>query len=105
MYELYELERKDGKEPLRIIEFITSHDFRKCSRLANLLLRKHKAVEQIRQEIGEEKEEFVCEVLDQWIANEQGTAAPCTWVDLVKCMKMAHLDKNKVLEIEACVCQ
>ena len=105
MHELHKLERKDGKEPLKIVEFIASHDFRKCSRLANLLLRKRKTVEGIRQEIGEENKEFVCEVLDQWIANEQGTAAPCTWADLVECMKMACLDKDKVLEIEAYVCQ
>ena len=104
MYELHKLEQKDCKEPLKIIEFVTSHDLRKCTQLANLLLRNRKAVEGILQETKKEKAEFVCEVLDQWIANKQGTATPCTWADLFECMKMAHLDKSKVLELEACVC-
>lgn len=43
---------------------------------------------------------FVLKVLQKWTSTVGGLAVPCTWENLIKCMKMAGLDPQMIQIIE-----
>ena len=92
------MRKKDGsKRKLKIIEWITAHEFTKCVDFAYTLL-PALPVKKRRTEHGDNKEEFVRAVLQKWIDRdddddeEDDESPPCTWNALVKCCEDAQLD-------------
>ena len=101
--DLIEMDRKDGKGKLRIIDFISTHSFSKVADFANLLLIDRVIVQGLHED-NKDKKQFVRAVLNEWISNVNSHAVPCTWESLVQVMKSAALDGVTVRDIEANVC-
>ena len=98
--DLIEMDRKDGKGTLRIIDFIATHSPSKVDDFAQLLLNDHVLVQGLHED-KKDKKEFVRAVLKEWISNVDGHAVPCTWESLLQLMKRAALDGVTVRDIKA----
>ena len=97
MNELISMQKRDGsKGKLRIIEWITSHERTQCVDFAHKLLVEPLSVKKISKKHEENKEEFVCAVLQKWLDrdddDESEESLPCTWDALVQCCEEANLD-------------
>ena len=101
--ELIQIDRKDGKGPLRIIDFIASQPNTICEDFAYLLLNDRVKVKGI-LETKKNKDEFVRAVLEKWVAAVDATTLPCTWENLVKSMERAKLDEITVKAIRDNTC-
>ena len=89
----------DGFGNHSISSFIALHPPTTCDNFANLLLGDNLFVESIRRENQTDNERFVQFVLSKW-HSKSDTAVPCTWGDLIRCMKDADLDQRKIQIIE-----
>ena len=98
--DLIEMDRKDGKGKLRIIDFISTHPSSKVDDFADLLLIDHVIVQGLHED-KKDKKQFVRAVLKEWISNLNGYAVPCTWESLVQVMRSSALDGVTVRDIEA----
>ena len=75
-----------------IAESIALHSPVQCDNFANLLLRDRLLVKDVRRKNpGNDSLSFVQAVLEKWIC-KSGSAVPCTWENLIECMKDAGLD-------------
>ena len=81
-----------------ISRFIALHPAFACDNFANLLLYNPVVVNSLRA-INHENNAFVQAVLTQWYSRT-GYSVPCTWRDLIQCMKDAGLDPRTVQIIE-----
>ena len=89
----------DGFGNHSISGFIALHPSTTCDNFANLLLDDNLFVESIRRENQTDNKQFVQSVLSKW-HSKSDTAVPCTWGDLIRCMKDADLDQHKIQIIE-----
>ena len=97
MDELISMQKRDGsKGKLRIIDWITSHDFTQCVDFAHKLLVDKLLVKRLRMKYQDNKDEFVRAVLQRWISrdddDEDEESLECTWEVLVSCCHGAGLD-------------
>ena len=89
----------DGFGNQSISGFIALHPSTTCDNFANLLLGDNLFVESIRRENPTNNKQFVQTILSKW-HSRSGTPVPCTWEDLILCMKGADLDRRKIQIIE-----
>ena len=83
-----------------IAGFIALHDLPICDNFASLLLNaNHLVVSAIRKESQGNQLQFINTVLSKWHSRE-GTSVPCTWKNLIQCMKAAGLDQHMIQIIE-----
>ena len=78
--------------------FIALNPAHICDNFANLLLDNTTVVDNLRAN-NQENNAFVQAVLRQWY-NRTGSPVPCTWRDLIQCMKNAGLTPHTVQIIE-----
>ena len=86
----------DGFGNQSIASAIAFHTRVECDRFADLLLKNHLLVESTRRACPA-NDLFIQKVLDMWY-KRSGSAIPCTWKDLIGCMKGAGLDSH-IIEI------
>ena len=105
------MRKKDGsKGKLKIIEWITAHELTECVDFAHTLL-PALPVKKLRNKHGNNKEEFVRDVLQTWIDKdddddeEEDESPPCTWNALVKCCEDANLDGKFVNLLKNYICK
>ena len=82
-----------------IIDFIALHSPAQCNDFAHLLLDDRMFVLATRRE-KPGNDEFIRAVLQKWFASVGGDALPCTWSDLIQCMKSSGLDSVTIKIIE-----
>ena len=81
---------------------IALHTRNQCESFANLLLNDYLYVDAT-QRRNPETEVFISEILKKWYSRVDN-AVPCTWTDLIRCMKGAGLDKKVIQTIANNVC-
>ena len=96
MSEIISMQKRDGsKGKLMIIDWIASHELTQCVDFAHKLLVDALPVKQL-SIVHEEKEQFVCAVLQKWLDRDDDDKSeeslPCTWDALVICCEDANLD-------------
>ena len=102
MNELISMERRDGsRRQLRIIDWITTHKSIQCTDFAHKLLKYRPTIRKLRKDHTDD-DEFIRAVLETWLGrdddddNESEDSVPCTWDNLIKCVKGAGLDGELV---------
>ena len=101
--ELFEVNYWENFRQRSIATAIALHTPDQCISFANLLLNDYFYVKATRRR-NPETEAFVSEVLHKWYSSVGGPASPCTWRDLIWCMKEAGLDKKMIQTITENVC-
>ena len=86
-----------------ISRFIAQHECAICDVFANLLLNDSLAVQSIRSS-NADNDAFVNAILRKWVASVEPPPIPCTWGNLVDCMKKAGLDGVYVQTIGKNMC-
>ena len=82
-----------------IADSLALHSDPECDKFANLLLNNRLFVKAARRK-NQNNDKFVLEVLEKWYSTVCGPAVPCTWKDLIDCMKRAGLDAEMIETIE-----
>ena len=90
------MKKRDGsKGKLRIIEWITAHEYAQCVDFAHKLLIDPLTVKKLLTKHSN-KDEFVRAVLLRWLDrdddDEYEESMPCTWEAIVQCVEDADLD-------------
>ena len=100
--ELIEVKQWEGFYNNSISHFIAFHDPVLCDNFADLLLNKEMFVRATRRNNAgfPGNPGFVNAVLQDWHHSVEPPPVPCTWKDLIKCMKDAGLNPNLVKVIE-----
>ena len=98
MSELIHITKPDGKR-LRIMNDISSHPLHKCSQFAEVLLKNHLLVQKLGRD-NKSEEAFIKAVLDEWLSSVEGPAVPCTWLNLIECMKKVDMNGVFIQDIE-----
>ena len=101
--ELRELKNWKGFGNRSIAQSIAFHPSTDCDTFAYFLLDDYLVVDGIRKDIKDDRA-FVNEVLRLWHSGN-GSAVPCTWMNLITCMKNAGLNRRMVETIVANVCR
>ena len=81
---------------------IALHTRNQCESFANLLLNDLLYVTATGRK-NPENEDFINKILNKWYSSVD-IAVPCTWTDLILCMRRADLDKNVIQAITDNVC-
>ena len=96
--QLIGIQDQDGKW-LRILDIIASHSGATCDKFAHVLLNHPVAVQTLKSENKNDREEFVLAVLRSWLYSTNGPAKPCVWENLLVCMEQAGIDGYSVMQI------
>ena len=82
-----------------IADCISLQNYAKCDKFANLLLNDALYVTATRRG-NPDNYSFINAVLSRWYNSRDDTAVPCTWADLIRCMKQAEMNPQMIEIIE-----